>query len=210
MRRRFKRERADAELDITAFMNLMIVLVPILLINMIFAHTSVLELNFPEGPAQSAEDQKQLQLQVIILPQRLLVADNRNGLIKEIKLADTASQTGAANQTEDAGQAANDSPKTGQHDFAQLSKVMQELKARLPEKQDITIMARPDTSYQTLVTAMDTVRSFATVVAGSVVQAELFPEISIADVPESLLSSGQTQANLADIVAETFTQKVES
>lgn len=208
MRRRFKRERADAELDITAFMNLMIVLVPILLINMIFAHTSVLELNFPEGPAQSAEQQKQLQLQVIILPQRLLVADNRNGLIKEIKLADAANRIDAGEQ--EAKSEATGGQKAGLHDFAQLSKVMQELKARLPEKQDITIMARPDTSYQTLVSAMDTVRSFATVVAGSVVQAELFPEISIADVPESLLSSEQTQANLADIVAETFTQKVES
>ena len=49
MKRRLRRPQEAADLDITAFMNLMIVLVPILLINMIIAHTSVLELNFPES-----------------------------------------------------------------------------------------------------------------------------------------------------------------
>ena len=47
MRRKHRRLRSEADLDITPFMNLMIVLVPVLLLNMVFAHTSVLELNFP-------------------------------------------------------------------------------------------------------------------------------------------------------------------
>ena len=48
MKRKHRRLRnKDTDLDITAFMNLMIVLVPILLMNMVFAQTSVLELNFP-------------------------------------------------------------------------------------------------------------------------------------------------------------------
>ena len=41
------------------------------------------------------------------------------------------------------------------------------------------------TPYQVIVTAMDTVRSFKTVVAISVVEAELFPEISFGDAPQS-------------------------
>ena len=41
-------------------------------------------------------------------------------------------------------------------DFAQLSLVMQELKRRMPEKQDITVLLAAETDYQTLVTIMDT------------------------------------------------------
>lgn len=162
MRRRFRREKPEADLDITAFMNLMIVLVPILLINMIFAHTSVLELNFPESNSPSEDQDKQLQLQVIILDDKLVVADNKGGVIKQIDNVDQA------------------------HDYKLLGQVMQDIKARVPEKKDVTIMAKQETSYQTLVTVMDTVRAFPTVVAGSLVYAELFPEVSIADAPEGV------------------------
>jgi biopolymer transport protein ExbD len=181
MRRRFKKDRPEADLDITAFMNLMIVLVPILLINMIFAHTSVLELNFPEsGPA--LEDQaKELQLQVIILDEQLVVSDNQGGVIKQIE------------------------NKASAYDFATLALVMQDLKARIPEKKDITVMARQDTSYQTLVTVMDTVRAYQTVVAGSLVYAELFPEVSIADAPNIEGSAEEVARALA-----TESNKVES
>lgn len=160
MRRRHKRAREDADLDITAFMNLMIVLVPILLINMIFAHTSVLDLNFPESNAVQNEQEEELQLQVIILDKQLVVSDNKGGVIKKV------------NNLKDG------------YDFELLGKVMQELKNRVPEKKDITIMAKKKTSYQTLVSVMDSVRAFPTVVAGNLVYGELFPEISIADAPE--------------------------
>ncbi len=159
MKRRLRRHQAEADLDITAFMNLMIVLVPILLINMIIAHTSVLELNFPDAANSSTDLDKALQLQVIILEDQLVVSDNKGGVIKQIPSRDKG------------------------YDFDLLGRVMQDIKARVPEKKDITIMAMQNTSYQTLVTVMDTVRAFQTVLAGSVVYAELFPEVSIADAP---------------------------
>lgn len=160
MRRKHRRLRSEADLDITPFMNLMIVLVPVLLLNMVFAHTSVLELNFPDVDSSSAEEQKELQLQVIIFDDQLVVSDNQGGVIK------TIGQEKAA------------------HNFELLGKVMQELKTRLPEKRNITIMPSSDTSYQTLVSVMDSVRSYEAVVAGDVVEAELFPEISLGDAPE--------------------------
>jgi biopolymer transport protein ExbD len=162
MKRKHRRLRQEADLDITAFMNLMIVLVPILLINMIFASTSVLELNFPTQDNDQALENELVQLQVIITPEQLLVADNKGGVIKQID------------------------SKDGAYDFEMLGLVMQDLKARVPEKKDITVMAMKKTSYQTLVSVMDKVRSYPAVVAGSVVHAELFPEVSIADAPESL------------------------
>ncbi|MFE8069821.1 biopolymer transporter ExbD [Marinobacteraceae bacterium S3BR75-40.1] len=160
MRRRHRRLQSEAELDITAFMNLMIVLVPVLLLSMVFAHTTVLQLNFPELDGSAADQAEQLQLQVIILDDKLVVADSQGGVIKQIP----------------------DQEK--QHDYKLLAQVMKDVKARLPDKKDVTIMAKQDTSYQTLITVMDTVRSYEAVVAGSVVDAELFPEISIADAPK--------------------------
>ena len=46
-RRKHRRLVQPVELDITAFMNLMIVLVPVLLLSMVFTQNAVLELNFP-------------------------------------------------------------------------------------------------------------------------------------------------------------------
>ncbi|PJF39910.1 MAG: biopolymer transporter ExbD [Phototrophicales bacterium] len=167
MRRRKRRSTSEAELDITAFMNLMIVLVPILLINMIFAHTSVLELNFPKG--SGGESDNTWQLQVVIQPESILVSSSAGHVIKQIhKVPELAS--------------AQTSTKR-HHDFDSLTKVMQSIKQRYPDKKDVTIMAQKSTPYQILVSVMDRVRAYRTVVAGSVVQAELFPEISIADAP---------------------------
>lgn len=178
MRRKHRRlKREEADLDITAFMNLMIVLVPILLINMIFAHTSVLELNFPDSNSPQADQPETLQLQVMILDDQLVVADNKGGVIKKVE------------------------DINGEHDYLMLGKVMQEIKNRVPEKKDITLMAKKDTSYQTLVSVMDKVRSYKAVVADSVVNAELFPEISIADAP-NVVNQTDEVAGALDSFAE--------
>jgi hypothetical protein len=83
----------------------------------------------------------------------------------------------------------------GQYDFALLATVLQETKRLLEDKgiqkKDIYILSEKDTDYQTLVSTMDTVRSFKAVVAASVVDAELFPEISLGDAPPP---GGQTSA----------------
>lgn len=168
MRRKHRRLRSEADLDITPFMNLMIVLVPVLLLNMVFAHTSVLELNFPNMDGSSAEEQKELQLQVMIFDDQLVVADNQGGVIKTIPQKEAA------------------------YDYELLGEVMQELKRRLPEKRSITIMPSSETNYQALVSVMDTVRSYEAVVAGDVVNAELFPEISLGDAPERVETGERT------------------
>jgi len=165
MRRKHRRLRSEADLDITPFMNLMIVLVPVLLLNMVFAHTSVLELNFPNVESSSTEEPKELQLQVMIFDDQLVVADNQGGVIKTI------------------------GKKESIHDYDMLGQVMKELKRRLPDKRNLTIMPSGDTSYQTLVSVMDAVRSYDAVVAGDVVEAELFPEISLGDAPERVEAS---------------------
>ena len=49
-RKRYSRD-SEAELDITAFMNLMIVLVPILLLGMVFSRITVVEVTLPPAAA---------------------------------------------------------------------------------------------------------------------------------------------------------------
>jgi biopolymer transport protein ExbD len=167
MRRKHRRLQSEPDLDITPFMNLMIVLVPVLLLNMVFAHTSVLELNFPIGENLTPEQSEELQIQVIIHPDRLVIADNQGGVIKTID------------------------QKKGEYDFTALQGVMKELKSRVPDKKDVIIMPSRKTSYQALVTVMDTVRSYDAVVAGSLVEAELFPEISLGDAPASVVEGAE-------------------
>ena len=151
--------RKDAELDVTPFMNLMMVLVPALLLSVVFTKITVIDLDFPAGNAAGEIDPDQVHLEVIVRDDRLVVADGRGGAIKTLPAVN------------------------GEQDFAQLSLVMQELKRRMPEKRDIVILLDADTNYQTLVSVMDRVRSYSTVQAMEVVEAELFPVISLGDPP---------------------------
>ncbi len=161
-----KRNREEADLEITSFMNLMIILVPVLLMSMVFSHITVLDLKLPDLSTESspADDQPENQmLELVILPDRFVVNYPAGAPLKTVP------------------------QKDGEYDYKLLSDVLQEVKRLLKEKniekRDIFILSQPDTDYQTLISAMDTVRSFKAVVAASVVDAELFPEISLGDAP---------------------------
>ncbi|MGB3609628.1 MAG: biopolymer transporter ExbD [Cellvibrio sp.] len=165
IKRRHKREEAD--LDVTSFMNLMIILVPVLLISMVLARTTVLDLKLPDLADSSTpqEEEPQQQLELVIRKDYLDVNYPAGVRLKRV-----------------------DKTAEGEHDYKLLSLILQEVKRNLEEKgvekKDIFILSEKDTPYQTLVTAMDTARSFKAVVAASVVNAELFPEISLGDAPE--------------------------
>ncbi len=175
LRQRARRHQDAADLDVTPFMNLMIVLVPVLLLSMVFTHTTVIDLNFPTGDAASGPiDPDAVHLEVVVLPDALKVADGRGGTIKRLPM------------------------KEGAHDYAGLTAVMQELKRRMPEKEDITVLLAQETEYQTVVSVMDRVRSYPAVQGTDVVQAELFPVISLGDSPApenaSVAATLKTQA----------------
>ena len=65
IKRRFKE---DADLDITSFMNLMIILVPVLLMSMVLARTTVLDLKLPDMADSSVPptEEPPQQLELII------------------------------------------------------------------------------------------------------------------------------------------------
>lgn len=176
MRKRRLRQQ-EADLDITSFMNLMIILVPVLLMSMVFSHITVLDLKLPDlssDPAQAQEDLKNETLELIILPNELLVNFPAGNPVKRMPKI----------ENEETGELV--------YDFILLSDTLQQVKRVLRnkdiDKQDILILSQPDTDYQTIVKAMDTVRSFKAVQGISVVDAELFPVISLGDAPANNLS----------------------
>ena len=164
MRKRRRPRNREAELDITAFMNLMIVLVPVLLLGMVFSRIAVIGVHLPAEAVSDAGAADNQQIELLIRKDFMRVDYPRGVALKRI--AQTAQ---------------------GEHDFQTLSLVLQEVKRQLREqgieKHAITVLAEQDIDYQTIVNAMDTVRSFKAVVAASVVDAELFPEISFGDAP---------------------------
>jgi len=159
LKKRRTAHRKEAELEVTPFMNMMMLLVCALLASVVFTKITVIDLDFPAGNGSGEVDPDLVHLEVIVRDDQLVVADGRGGAIKTLPMVD------------------------GAQDLKGLSLVMQELKRRMPEKRDIVILLDSDTSYQTLVSVMDRVRSYSTVVAMEVVEAELFPVISLGDPP---------------------------
>ena len=161
MRRRHRKQAGSPDLDITPFMNLMIVLVPVLLLGMVFTQVRMIELNFPglQTDAEEALKPEQLRLVVTLIPEGIEVADAERGLIRALPVeGDT-------------------------QNFAGLQRVLQQIKGRVPEKTDVILQVGPEVDYQTLIHAMDALRSYPTVVAASVVDGELFPDVSLMDAP---------------------------
>lgn len=171
MRRRHRRTQTTVELDITAFLNLMIVLVPVLLLSMVFTQTRAIGLDFPDQSASTdGADVESLQIRVTLSDDVLLVGDNQQGLIERIE-----------------------PDPDGQPNYDALTEALKRVKRRVPDKRDIALLAKPKTEYQQLVSAMDAIRSYPAVVAASVVQAELFPDIALGDAPAFATESGEGQ-----------------
>lgn len=157
--RRLRRQAVG--LDITAFMNLIVVLVPFLLTTAVFSRLAILELNLPAQSSGFSNLKSDLQLEVVIRRDALVVSDRMAGQIRRI-----------------------DNTAQG-YDFGSLSQVMQQLKARFPDKNEATILAEPDTAYDVLVKTMDAVRVAKVFQSGSVSRVDLFPEVSVGDAPSA-------------------------
>jgi biopolymer transport protein ExbD len=159
-----RRNVETAELNITAFMNLMVILVPFLLITAVFSRLAVLELNLPGSSSEPVEPQEQaFQLEVIIRADKIEVGDRNQGLLGVY-------------------------PNEGDgYDYEALSNKLSELKRRYPSKTDASILLEQDIEYDTLVQVMDRVRIAERVdeEEQSVKRYDLFPDISIGDAPVS-------------------------
>ena len=161
-RRGSRRNVETAELNITAFMNLMVILVPFLLITAVFSRLAILELNLPGSSNEPANPQEQtFQLEIIVRSDKIEVGDRNQGLL------------GIYPSTADG------------YDYEALSNKLRELKLRYTEKTDASILLEQDIPYDTLVQVMDRVRIFEELNLDEqkIDRFDLFPDISIGDAP---------------------------
>lgn len=161
LRFRKRRKQDAAELNITAFMNLMVILVPFLLMTAVFSRLAVLELNLPSSQSEPSEPpEPELTLEITVRDGGIEVGDRSGGVLSRFE------------RTE------------GGHDLAALAQYLERVKRQFPDKLEATLLLEPDVSYEVLVEVMDTVRVAERVDArGERVRSELFPEISIGDAP---------------------------
>ena len=156
-----KRERGEApELDVTTFLNLMVVLIPFLLISAVFSRVTIMELSVPTSAGESHLNKPNFTIEVIVRKAGLEIA---NGSSVEAAIP----------------------KKDEQYDMDMLSKILKRLKERYPEKDDATVLMEPEIEYNYLIQIMDAVRATQVQVEGSeeVGRMILFPNISIGDAP---------------------------
>jgi biopolymer transport protein ExbD len=158
--RRGHHNTETAELNITAFMNLMVILVPFLLITAVFSRLAILELNLPGSSTEPAE-QKELtfQLEVTVREGQIEVGDRNIGAL------------GVYPNGIDG------------YDYEALSQKLSEIKKSYPEKTDAAILLESEIAYDTLVQVMDRVRIAESIDGERIVREDLFPDISIGDAP---------------------------
>lgn len=167
--RKRKRMETTVELNITAFLNLMVILVPFLLITAVFSRMTILELNLPSLNAKAQENAEvKLQLQILVTKDALVVQDANLGEFRTIAL------------TENNVASANVQAKV----WKPLREILVELKSRFPQEQSIALLLASDVSYKSMIEIMDHVRSADIVIAGTLETVELFPQVSIGDFPE--------------------------
>ena len=168
IRSRGRRNVETAELNITAFMNLMVILVPFLLITAVFSRLTILELNLPASSSEPVEPEDQtFQLEIIVRQDKIEVGDRNQGLL------------GIYPNTDDG------------YDYVALAEKLVQLKERYPTKTDASILLEQDIAYDTLVQVMDTVRVSQEVdeAEGRIDRKDLFPDISIGDAPAAIANA---------------------
>ncbi len=157
---RRKMTKETEELNITAFLNLMVILVPFLLITAVFSRITILELNLPPKNVKVVPPEKvTLQLELVITPDSFEIRDSNLGRIKYL-VRDPVKQ-----------------------DWKTFTDLLVEIKSRFPNEQDITLLLDRDVTYKTLIQVMDRVRSAEVVNLTELEIVELFPNVSIGDGP---------------------------
>lgn len=153
-------DKEPPELNITSFLNLMVVLVPFLLITAVFSRITIMELNLPTGAGSSSPQQIKLSIEVVVREKGLEIGNGRAILARYPKVDDA-------------------------YDLKSLTEYLLKLKEKYPDKTDATVLMEADIEYDYLVKVMDAVRSAEVRLPGKeeIEKVALFPDISIGDAP---------------------------
>jgi len=160
-RHHYKRRTKPAhELDITTFLNLMVVLVPFLLITAVFSRLTIVELTVPSSAGGSSSTPDSFQIEVIVREAGIEITNGRNVI----------------------GTIPN---KDDDFDLPTLSGFMLDLKQEYPEQNTASVLMEAQIPYDYLIQVMDVVRAaeVEAAVAGQFELVALFEDISVGDAP---------------------------
>ena len=160
-RHHYKRNKGNTyEIDVTTFLNLMVVLVPFLLITAVFSRLTIVELNLPSAAGGAANKQDSFRVEVIVREQGMEIS-NGSAVIAAIPR------------------------KEEEYDFESLSDLMVELKREYPDHDEASVLMEAHIPYDYLIRVMDTVRSVEvpTEIENETEMVALFTEISVGDAP---------------------------
>jgi biopolymer transport protein ExbD len=149
------------ELNLTPFLNLMVILIPYLLLNAVFSQVAVLQVSMPNtGGAAGDEAKKPLVLEVMVYKDHFLVADRQTGPLKTLPVT-----------------------AKGELDYKMLNEYLHSVKTQYPTITEASILLEQDTAYDKLIHTMDAVRIITSNASGKEAKYALFPDVSIGDAP---------------------------
>ena len=148
------------EIDVTTFLNLMVVLVPFLLITAVFSRLTIVELNLPSAAGGPTNNQDNFRVEVIVREAGMEIS-NGSATIASIPKKDE------------------------EYDLESLSELIVELKREYPEQEEASVLMEPRIPYDYLIQVMDVVRSIEvpTGVENEFELYALFSDISVGDAP---------------------------
>ena len=148
------------EIDVTTFLNLMVVLVPFLLITAVFSRLTIVELNLPSAAGGAASNEDNFRVEVIVRETGMEIS-NGSATIASIPKQDE------------------------EYDLDSLSEMIVELKREYPEHDSASVLMESHIPYDYLIQVMDIVRAVEvpTGVDDEVELYALFSEISVGDAP---------------------------
>jgi biopolymer transport protein ExbD len=154
------RKQSEA-LEVSAFINLIVVLVPFLLSTTVFSNMAVVDLTLPAKSANwEGLDKNLLKLEVVVRHDAIEVGDKVGGL--KVRLPNTAAGP----------------------DLVGLNTAMFEVKKQFPDVTAASVLPEPNIPYDTVIHVMDAMRTGKSANGGTeVVDVDLFPAISIGDAP---------------------------
>jgi biopolymer transport protein ExbD len=162
-----RRTKGDAhEIDVTTFLNLMVVLVPFLLITAVFSRLTIVELDLPSSTSTSDYNPDTFRVEVIVREEGIEISNGR-AIIASIP------------------------KKEEDFDLDALSEFMVMLKQQYPRHEAASVLMEAQIPYDYLIQVMDVVRNVELPVEGeSQIEGEeetqlyaLFSEISVGDAP---------------------------
>ena len=122
------------EIDVTTFLNLMVVLVPFLLITAVFSRLTIVELNLPSAASSPTNANESFTPEVIVRDNGIEIT-NGKVVIAAIPNVDD------------------------EYDLETLSDFMVELKTTYPQQEAASVLMEAQIPYDYLIRVMDTVRA---------------------------------------------------